>query len=172
MVQFPERTPSDVLSDAEIARLLNERKQLPATFPECVRLTPRQMHLRYDVAAPGDDGGEFRLMLRQSQEDRLDFSAILAYRPPTSNIWIRLRRYNGKSHGHRNTIEKGPLFFDFHIHTATERYMRRSGKDPEHYAEPTNRYTSLQGAMECLLEDCNFDYPARSQGALWGTSGS
>jgi len=52
----------------------------------------------------------------------LDFSIILAYCPEASNQLFRLRRYNGKSHEHTNTIE-ADKFYNYHIHTATERYQ-------------------------------------------------
>lgn len=65
-----------------------------------------------------------------------------------------LKRYNGKSHRHRNILEKSVRFYDFHIHTATERYQLASRKE-EFYAEITDRYSDLRGAFRCLIEDCN-----------------
>jgi hypothetical protein len=67
----------------------------------------------------GADGGDYRLVLRQSILNPLDFSIILAYRPPKSNQLFRLQRYNGKSHEHTNPIEE-ETFYNFHIHQATE----------------------------------------------------
>ena len=55
-------------------------------------------------------------------------------RVPQSNRVFRLRRYNGKSHEHTNPIEK-EIFYDFHIHTATERYQVLENKKEDTYAE-------------------------------------
>lgn len=55
------------------------------------------------------------LFLLQNNFNPVDFSLILAYRPPHTNILFRLRRYDGKSHEHKNHIE-GNALYDFHIH--------------------------------------------------------
>jgi len=73
-----------------------------------------------------------------------------------------LRRYNGKSHEHKNNLESTNVFYDFHIHTATERYQREGTKE-EYFAEITNRYSTVQEALNCLIEDCNVALPLNSQ---------
>lgn len=65
-----------------------------------------------------------------------------------------LVRYNGPSHNHRNKLEKRQLGFVSHIHQAKIEYLEKTGK-ADGYAEKTNRYTSLEGALHCILEDCN-----------------
>lgn len=102
----------------------------------------------------GAHGSKFRLILRQSVFNPLDFSVILAYCTPTTNRIFRLRRYNGRSHEHTNRIE-GDRFYDFHIHMATERYQEL-GMSEDAYAEPTERFADLPSALQCLLEDCGF----------------
>lgn len=82
----------------------------------------------------------------------LDFSLILAWRAKDSNQLFRLRRYNGRSHEHTNIIEN-QTFYDFHIHQATERYQM-SGFREDAFAQPTNRYADLSGALCCMIEDC------------------
>ncbi|MBI5568687.1 MAG: hypothetical protein HY914_01960 [Desulfomonile tiedjei] len=114
----------------------------------------------------GADGSEFRLIVRQSEFNPLDFSVILTYRPPKKNQLFRLRRYNGKSHEHTNTLESR-TFYDFHIHGATERYQDESGLREDSYAEPTNRFADFRGAIRAMLEDCGFDVPPNTQGALF-----
>ena len=79
---------------------------------------------------------------------------------------FRLRRYNGKSHEHSNTIESQTLY-DFHIHHATERYQL-SGLREDTFAEPTNRYGDLHGAIGCMIEDCGLDVPKDPQLSLFG----
>ena len=78
---------------------------------------------------------------------------------------IRLRRYNGKSHRHSNPME-GDRFYDFHIHTATERYQL-SGNREDTYAVSSDRYASLEEAIDCLLEDCAFVLPQGHQADIF-----
>ncbi len=109
----------------------------------------------------GETGNEFRVIVRQSTQNIMDFSVILAVRVPGSNRWFRLLRYNGKSHEHTNRIE-GETFYDFHVHEATERYQDL-GMREDAYATPTDRYVTLQEALECLIEDANIQVPADPQ---------
>jgi len=90
---------------------------------------------------------------------------ILGVFPEQSNVLFRLRRYNGKSHEHSNTIEI-EKFYNFHIHTATERYQEL-GRDEDAYAEPTERYADLHSAINCMLQDCGFTVPADQQETLF-----
>ena len=107
----------------------------------------------------------FRLILRQSLFNILDFSIILAYRPPNSNQLFRLRRYNGKSHEYTNIIEQ-EKFYDFHIHHATERY-RQIGAREDSYAEPTNEFSDFQEAVSCIIKECGFEIPPNTQMPLF-----
>src|SRR3990172_9588464 len=100
------------LSDNDIKRLLAEKKQLPADYREQIQTKPKRGHKERELDVIGEDKSEFRLILRQSDFNPLDFSVILAYRPPKSNQLFRLRRYNGKSHEHSNTAEE-QKFYDF-----------------------------------------------------------
>lgn len=110
-----------VLSDRQIADLLAEVKQLPDDYRS--RVVPRQKrgHSERELDVEGSDGSQFRLILRQSSFNPLDFSVILAWLPPQANSVFRLCRYNGRSHEHTNTLENAK-FYDFHIHRATQRY--------------------------------------------------
>ena len=101
----------------------------------------------------GEEGNEFRLILRRSKINALDFSVILAVRVPGSNRVFRLKRYNGKSHQHTNRIED-VTFYDYHIHFATERYQKL-GQREDAYAETTNRYGDFHKALRCLISDAN-----------------
>lgn len=112
----------DILSDKDIEGLIKEKKPLPDDYKTKIMVRPKRGHKERELDVNGEDGNEFRLILRQSLFNTLDFSVILAYRPPQSNILFRLRRYNGKSHEHTNPIE-GKTFYEYHIHHATERYQ-------------------------------------------------
>lgn len=49
---------------------------------------------------------------------------------------------------------EGNKFYNFHIHTATQRYQDASKRE-EIYAEETTSYSDIKGALKCLLKDCN-----------------
>lgn len=147
-----------MFTDADIAGLIIERKPLPRSFAEMIRLKPKPGHREYELDITGGQGSEFRLILRQSVVNLFDFSVILAHRNQKSNQLFRLRRYNGKSHEHTNHLER-ETFYDFHIHFATERYQQTSWRE-DAYAEPTNRYGNFEEALECVLRDCGFESPS------------
>jgi hypothetical protein len=108
---------------------------------------------------------DFRIILRQSIINPLDFSIILAFRPSQSNVLFRLVRYNGKSHEHTNTIEN-ISFYDYHIHKATERYQQIGARE-DTYAEATDRFANIQEAISCLIKDCSFEIPLGTQISLF-----
>ena len=98
----------------------------------------------------------------------LNFSVLLIVELPAAGTEMRLRRYNGKSHRHRNVLENGPFFDDYHIHEATERYQMYSPRKPDEYAEVTNRYADLRGAFDCMVADCNCTLPPPEIQSLFG----
>lgn len=154
-----------LLTDTEIAALLSEAKPLGSGCFSKMQLRPKQGHKERELDVTGTNGSEFRLILRQSLFNVLDFSAILAYSSKSSSQVFRLRRYNGKSHEHTNKIEQ-QTFYDFHIHLATERYQQ-SGLREDAYAEATNRYGDFQGALSCLIGDCGLILPSDGQELLF-----
>ena len=157
-------------SDAEIAQLLTESKILPPRFLTWPKMKERTGHKERDLPVTGADGNEFKLILRQSNFNPLDFSIILAFRPPGTNQLFRLMRFNGKSHQHTNKLER-VSFYDFHIHTATERYQE-IGTREDAYAERTDRYSDYYGALQCMLSDCNFEITDGGQQILFKESRS
>ena len=148
-------------SDAEIRAFLQEKKPLPNDYRSKIRLRDKRGHKEQELDIPGANGNQFRIIFRQSNFNPLDFSNILAYCPSGSNQLFRLRRYNGKSHEHTNMIES-VKFYDYHIHTATERYQEL-GMREDTYAEPSNRFYDLNTAITCMLSDCGFDVPEDPQ---------
>jgi len=152
-------------TDIEIKTLLEERKPLPHDWRSRIKLRPKRGHSEQELNLRGDNGSEFRLILRQNNLNPLDFSIILAVRLQNSNRIFRLRRYNGKSHEHTNIIEHDK-FYDFHIHMATERYQEQGTRE-DAYAEQTNRFSDFNGALRCLIEDANIELPSEPQGSLF-----
>lgn len=159
----------NILSDDAIITLIQEAKIIPVgLFPLTKKQSERNQHRRaeYEVVSPS--GNSFVIATRQSEINTLDFSVILGYKMPGFNTIFRLRRYNGKSHYHTNTIEK-QTFRDFHRHTATERYQRFGPKE-DHFAEIDTRYWNMESAIDCLLKDCGFRSPIEDAPLFTGIS--
>ncbi len=153
------------LTDAEITALIAEAKPLPDDYRQRVQTRPKRGHRGRELDLIGADGSKFCLILRQSSFNPLDFSVISAWLPPQSTTLFRLRRYNGKSHEHTNTLES-QRFYEFHVHQATERYQQ-SGLREDSFAEPTTRYQDFAGALSCLIQDCGFQMLANHQPELF-----
>lgn len=149
---------TNILSDAVIQELIVEAKTIPDGLRPLTKQIDRNLHRRREFEIVGAEGSSFVLATRQNTLNALDFSVILGYRMPGFNTVFRLRRYNGKSHQHTNTIEN-ETFRDFHIHTATERYQRKGGSKEDHFATVDHRYYDLESAIKCLLSDCGFPVP-------------
>jgi hypothetical protein len=158
-----------ILSEDEILALLLEEKPITdGLSPSVTKMTSIQHHRRKGFSVTSKSGHMFVINIRQSELNALDFSVILGYEMPREFRTFRLRRYNGKSHRHTNTIENQTLD-SFHIHTATERYQQRPGFKEDHFAEATNRYHSLETAITCLLDDCGFRVPFEETPLYKGT---
>ncbi|MBC8184683.1 hypothetical protein H8E88_26610 [candidate division KSB1 bacterium] len=140
-------------TDEEIDSLISEEKFFPGTIEEIMNFKESDSHKRASIELPRSDGSRFIIKLRQNKNDINDFSAIIAFQEKNSNKDFKLRRYNGKSHEHSNKLE-GNKHYNFHIHLATRRYQD-AGRKEESYAEETNRYSNIMGALKCLLQDCN-----------------
>ena len=102
-----------------------------------------------------NEGNRFNLYLRQNYNIGMEdaFSCGLSYILPSGEPFT-LVRYNGSSHNHPNKLEKERIGFSAHIHKSSKRYLDETGK-ADGYAEATNRFSSLEGALHCLLKDCN-----------------
>lgn len=153
------------LSQSEIDDLLSEEKPLPRGYERRLVRKPKRGHREVDMDITGARGSRFRVIVRESQINRFDFSVVLAYLVPNTNQVLRLRRYNGKSHEHTNPLEN-ETFYDFHVHEITERYQQ-GGRREDTYAKPTSRYGSAEEALGCLIDDCSFQRPSDTQGALF-----
>ncbi|WP_419918212.1 hypothetical protein [Candidatus Poriferisocius sp.] len=105
---------------------------------------PGHRQRTYKVA--GDGGSNFEVFQRESLKDSKDFSCGIAYLPVADGTRITLARYNGPSHRH------GDIKYQSHIHKATAKAIA-AGKKPEFEAIETDRFTTLEGAFRCLIED-------------------
>ena len=140
-------------TDQQIAALIEERKVLPDDWRT-------QLDKNNSLYIIGERGNRFRIITNLNTKYPSDFSVILAVVNPKKGADFRIRRYNGMpKRPHNNKIEKQKIY-GYHIHSATERYQER-GYDEETYAEETNRYNNLEGALQCLIQDANLELPAQ-----------
>lgn len=145
------------VSDSKVAALLAEDKSLPADYLQRIQTKPKRGHRERELDVKGTGGNDFRLVLRQSMANALDFSVILTWLPSHTTTPFRLCRYNGRSHEHTNAIES-QRFYAFHVHKATERYQVLGARE-DAYAEPTTRFQDFAGAVECMIRECGFRVP-------------
>lgn len=146
-----------VYTDDEIAALIAEPK--PVTQHQRDFITRRlDRYERATINVLGDAGSDFIVIFRPSQRRPSDFSIILAVQPVQGGHIFHLRRYDGR-HWHTNHLESTRRnknrFLDFHIHTATERYQESNSPD-DGYAEVTDRYHDINGAIIHMLDDAGF----------------
>ena len=104
----------------------------------------RQRNLRIVAGPEGET--RFSIYQRQNELDDSDFSCGIEFLPPGGGARLTLARYNGPSHPH------GDIKFRPHIHRATARAIA-AGKKPESEAAETDRFTTLDEAFRCLLDD-------------------
>jgi hypothetical protein len=151
--------PVAQLLDKEIEPLVAVPKYLPADYRSRLRTRLRPYSAQHEEAqleVVVENTGTFRIIVRKNRINPFDFCIILGYLPAERLRLFRLRRHNGL-HEHTNRLE-GNAFRDFHIHYATQRYQE-AGWDIDGYAGSTDRYTTVDGALEIFLEDCNFVRP-------------
>lgn len=138
------------LTDEKIAALIAMPKRV--TNPGARRkVSSKHEQVNYNVIG-NDDETVFQIFARQSIKIAESFSCGLLWISPSGES-VTLIRYNGTSHPHENALERSRFEFHCHVHMATERYIA-ANKRAETYAETTDRYSTLSGAIHCLLKDC------------------
>lgn len=157
---------SIVFTDQEIEAPIQEKKPLPKDFQNRLALRGKRGHREAELVVQGDQGHAFHIVLRQSIHNPFDFSAILAVEVPGTNRVFRLRRYNGRTHPHTNRLERQTIVYRFHVHQATARYQEL-GVDEEAFAEATDRFSTLDEALQCIFRDCGFILPKGAQMGLF-----
>jgi hypothetical protein len=152
-------------TDSDIKRFIEEPKTLPLDWVSKMKCVEKNLHKELSIDVRGDlelknENDEiktnmYKILLRQHKIDSLNFTAIFSFYLPYTGGILNMKRYCGKYHQHTNKIEGTELPIDFHIHTITHRYQKSSFEN-DTFAEITNRYNDLNGALNCLLKDCNF----------------
>ena len=133
---------------------LNDLVQLPkkVTDPRArwsEKPTVHPVHRQRTFLATGAtaEGVQLRFLIyqRQSLLDRLNYSCGIVYLA-RGGAPLTLARYNGANHRHED------IRYQPHIHRVTEAAIT-DGRKPEHAAEETTRYRTLEGALACLIAD-------------------
>lgn len=138
----------ETLTDEKIAQLLACPKRVEN--PQA-REKQEGKHLRRDYRVVSDDGEHrFALFTRQSTKIAAGFSAGLLWHAKTGEE-VTLLRCNGSDHPHPNALERERIECQYHVHLATERYIQANRKS-EGYAEETQAYRSLPGALHHLVQ--------------------
>ena len=106
---------------------------------------PAHRQRSFKARGGGDEQPIFEIHQRQNLQDEIDFSCGIVH-VAFDGSRLTLARYNGPGHEH------GDVLYRPHIHRATTKAIASGGK-PEHEAEETHRYQTLEGAPACLLED-------------------
>lgn len=148
---------NEIIPDEKIQELLQERKMFHIGWRKNFTIGDKPNDNQHTLVVMGDAEHEFRITVRINKISPLkNFSVVLGIYYPESDRVFHLRRYNGNSHQHTNSIPRGQKgFIGFHIHYATEEYQI-AGEDEDAYAKRTDRYQDVSGALECLMEDANF----------------
>lgn len=141
---------ADSVTDDKLQALLAAPKRV--TNPSA-RQIDKGPHLQTNYTVRSDDGQEFTLYTRQNKTLEDDFSCGLAWNAPSGAV-LTLVRYNGSSHIHPNSLGGERIVFACHIHHATQRYID-AGKKPDGHADASDRYTTMRGALHCLVTDCH-----------------
>lgn len=151
------------LTESMINELLKEQKLLPTDYIERLHLKERKdsAHSEASCAMSGVKGHHFRINIRKSNLNPIDFSIILIYEDTKSHTDYILVRYNGDHGSHKNVIEK-ELIEGCHIHTATERYQS-AGLRIDSYAVTTKDYSSYNTAFDRFIKDLNFRLPGQGR---------
>jgi hypothetical protein len=138
------------LTDDKIAALIAMPKRV---INPRARLKAVGKHEQVTYNALGSDSETpFEIFSRQSSKIADSFSCGLLWISPNGEP-VTLIRYNGMNHPHKNPLEGEQFEFRCHIHRATERYIA-ANKKAEGFAEKTDRYHTLNGALQCLVQDC------------------
>lgn len=123
--------------------------------PKHVTNRPKEHSLQgrteIDYLLTDGDGNKYSLYFRQNERIKNNFSCGLLLMLESGEK-VTLARYNGNDHTHFNPLEKTRFSNQCHIHRATERYMA-IGRKSEKYAETTTRYSTIKGALHCLVVD-------------------
>ena len=121
-------------------------------------------HWQAEMQVKDSEGNVFRIYQRQNAIIADNFSCGIVWLA-MDGMSVPLGRYNGSDHVHSNPVEGTSFAFVCHIHAATERYGNSS--KPDKYAEQTDRYSALPGALRAMTQDYNVSELEVIPGQQW-----
>ena len=134
---------SRLYSNEELQELRSIEKRV--TNPQARWLEkPGHRQRNFQVIA-GSDETRFYVYQRQNLADEKDFSCGIVFIPRGVGR-LTLARYNGPSHIHGN------ITYRTHIHWATADAIA-AGRKPESESVETDEFSTLDGALRCLIDD-------------------
>ena len=131
-------------SDEELVELRSAPKRVTNPGAQW-KEKPGHRQRNFRACDQQDESVRFSIYQRQNVRDANDFSCGIEHIPRVG-ARLTLARYNGPSHRH------GEIDYRPHIHRTTASAIA-AGKKPESEADETDRYTNLEGALRCLIED-------------------
>jgi len=142
------------ITDVQIKDLLSSPKKITNPGARLRNIEGRDQ-VNYKAIATDGSGHEFQIYKRQNTREGMedDFSCGISWVAANGET-LTLKRYNGSSHSHKNQIEDELLTDTCHIHMATERYIK-ANKKPESFAVEADNYSTIEGALHCLVTECN-----------------
>lgn len=150
-----ETCEKNLLKEDFIDKLIAEPKYIRSSKKSQFTYTTEKNHKKASIQL--ESRYNFKMNIRQSIRDPLDFSVILLYASSNRNSNYRiLIRYNGDHGWHKNSLE-GNIVKKQHIHRMTERYQLSQLRE-DGYAEETDKYVTLNEAINEFMNDMNISY--------------
>lgn len=137
------------ITDMEIKKWLAS----PKTIVEKETMQMKNGMKKRNIKLKDNKNNFYQIYLRQNIQNKNDFSCGLSLELE-NKTYFTLVRCNGNSHIHTNSLEKEKLEYCFHIHLATEKYIK-AGKKADGFAEKTDEYDTIEKACQFLLKKCN-----------------
>jgi len=143
-----------ILTDEFVDEIIAAKKLIPKSTKNPFKTTEKNGNNRASIELICHPYG-LRMGIRQTIDDALDFSVLLIYTDANGRTYI-LRRYNGDHGKHTDPITSHELWGP-HIHRITEECQKTIHKDEGH-AEATNRYQTLDQAIDVFMNDMNISH--------------
>lgn len=143
-------SPFSHLTDVDLDAL----RVAPKGKMSATRLKQKLAYLEqtFELESLTDSDVRYKLYRRHHPRNAEVFSVGLSV--CIGGDWLTLCRYNGPYHAHKNFIERNRIPVVSHIHFATQRYVVGAAH-PDGFAVETDRYSTIEGALRCILLDCN-----------------
>jgi hypothetical protein len=142
-----------IFTEKNLTRLRAMPKKLAGKKPRGWRVKPG--HIQVDLEVRGEGKNRFHVYVRQNSRLSSDFSTGVRWSFDGTSDELLLARYNGSEHVHTNP-DGERISYTTHIHRAIAEYLQ-AGLKADVYAEKTDRYHDIAGAVAALASDFNIE---------------